>query len=89
MSCTGDIVMALNVTFNNISAISWRSFLLVEKTTDLLQGTDKLDHITLYRAGFKLTTLVVIGTDCIGSCKSNYNMIMTTTALYIIILQLN
>ena len=23
---------------------------------------------------------VVIGTDCIGSCKSNYHMIMTTTA---------
>ena len=30
--------------------------------------------------GFELTTLVVIGTDCIGSCKSNYHMIMTTTA---------
>jgi hypothetical protein len=24
--------------------------------------------------------LVVIGTDCIGSCISNYHMIMTTTA---------
>ena len=32
-------------------------------------------------AGFKLTTLVVIGTDCIGSCKSNYNTITITTAL--------
>jgi hypothetical protein len=31
-------------------------------------------------AGFKLTTLVVIGTDCIGSCKSNYHTIMATTA---------
>ena len=30
-------------------------------------------------AGFELTTLVVIGTDCIGSCKSNYHTIMTTT----------
>ena len=29
--------------------------------------------------GFKLTTLVVIGIDCIGSCKSNYHMITTTT----------
>ena len=29
-------------------------------------------------AGFKLTTLVVIGTNCPGSCKSNYHMIMTT-----------
>ena len=26
-------------------------------------------------AGFELTTLVVIGTDCKGSCKSNYNTI--------------
>jgi hypothetical protein len=26
----------------------------------------------------KATTLVVIGTDCIGSCKSNYHKITTT-----------
>ena len=35
--------MVLNTTFNNISAISWRSVLLVEdpeKTTDLRQATD-------------------------------------------------
>jgi hypothetical protein len=30
--------------------------------------------------GFELTTLVVIGTDFIGSCKSFYHMIMTTPA---------
>jgi hypothetical protein len=35
-------------------------------------------HLTL--AGFKLTMLVVIGTDCIGSYKSNYHMITTTTS---------
>jgi hypothetical protein len=29
--------------------------------------------------GIKLTMLVVIGTDCIGSCKSNYHTSMTTT----------
>ena len=29
---------------------------------------------------FELTTLVVIGTHCIGSYKSNYHTIMTTTA---------
>jgi hypothetical protein len=30
--------------------------------------------------GFKLTTLVVMGTDCTGSYKSNYHTIRTTTA---------
>jgi hypothetical protein len=30
--------------------------------------------------GFELTTLVVIGTDCTGSCKSNYHTITTMTA---------
>jgi hypothetical protein len=35
-----------------------------------------LYHITW----FELTTLVVIGTDCIGSCKSSYHTIKATTA---------
>jgi hypothetical protein len=34
--------------------------------------------------GFKLTTLVMIGTDCIGSLKSNYHTITNTKLLKMI-----
>ena len=35
--------------------------------------------------GFELTTLVVIGTDCIGSCKFKYHTIKTTTIQVVVI----
>jgi hypothetical protein len=38
-----------------------------------------VDREHLAWARFELTTLVVIGTDSIGSCKSNYDTINTTT----------
>jgi hypothetical protein len=40
-----------------------------------------IEYILLW-TGFELTTLVVIGTDCTDSCKSNYHTIMTMTALW-------
>ena len=43
------------------------------------QVTVKFYHIMLPWAGFELTTSVVIGATCTGSCKSIYHAITTTT----------
>ena len=85
-----------NATFNTITVISWRSVLLVEETgipgenhrpaashwqtlsQNVVSSTPSLRGIR----GFELTTLVVIGTDCIGSCKPTYHSITTITASF-------
>ena len=83
-------LMVLNATFNNISVISWWSFLLVEETGELAENHRPVAnhwqtyHIMLHTSPWSrfdlTTTSVVIGTDCIGSCKSNYHTITATTA---------
>ena len=80
-----------DVTFNNISVISWRSVLLVEESGvpgknyrpaashwqtlwhNIVSSIPRLSWI-------RLTTLVVIGTECICSCRSNYHTITTMMA---------
>jgi len=66
--------------------ISCRSVLLVEETTDLSQSlTNVITYCcigyTSSWTGFELKTLVVIGTDCTGSCKSNYHTCIYTSLL--------
>jgi hypothetical protein len=73
--------MIFNATLNIISAISWRSVLLVEETgvpgenyRPVASHWQTLVYqVHLAWAGFKLTTLVVISTNCIGSYKSNFH----------------
>jgi len=75
--------MVFNATFNNISAISWWSVLLTEETGvpreshwSAASQPQTLSHNAVSSA---LRLIVVIDTDCIGSYKSNYHMITTTT----------
>jgi hypothetical protein len=73
--------MVINAAFNNISVILWLSVLLVEET-----GVPGENHRPVashwqtlsHKLRFEFTS-VVIGTDCIGNCKSNYYMITATT----------
>ena len=76
------------ITFNNISVISWCSFLLLggnwttqrEPTTCHKSLTNfhhkMLNQVQLTMAWIKHTTLVVIHFECLGGCKSNYSVLL-------------
>ena len=61
----------------------WKKPECLEKTIDLSQVTNKTYDVMLHRvqlasAWFELTISVVIVTDWIGNCKSDYHTITTT-----------
>ena len=59
------VFMVFNATFNNISVILWRSVLLVEypeKTTDMVQVTDKLYHIMMCQKHLTRGSVLIIYT---------------------------
>jgi hypothetical protein len=82
-----------NTTFNNISAILWRSVLLVEKTRvpeenhwlvtsqwqTLSHDVSSTPHHEWYSNSQPLK-VICTDNDCTGSCKTNYHTIMTMTA---------
>jgi len=88
------MVMVLNATFNHVSVI-WclppllkifrffgggnrsirENYRLVASPLQMLYW----EHLAW--AGFELTTVMGIGTDCMVSCKSNYHSITTTPKL--------
>ena len=81
-------VMVFNAAFNNIynyivavSFIGGGNRSTQRKPPICCKSlTHSVISITPCHEGFKLTSLVVIGTDCTGSCKSNFHKITTMTA---------
>ena len=73
--------MVFNATFNNISAISWQSVLLMEEIREpgenhrqTLSHNVESEHLGL--DGIQ-TYISGDGTNYTGSCKSNYHTITT------------
>ena len=87
--CLFVCLIMFNATFNNISVISWRSVLLVEETR--VPPENQVPSWRMSLTNFIIlcctprpdrdsnSTSVVIYTDCIDSCKSNYHMMTATT----------
>jgi hypothetical protein len=83
------VVVFTATSNNNISVISWRLVLLVKETgvpkenhRPVASDWQTLSHNVILStprlsAIRTKTKSVVIGTDCIGSCKSNYHTINT------------
>ena len=79
-------IVMFNATFNKISVISGQSVLLVEETKvpgenhrPVASHWQTWSHnVVSSTPCHELTILVVIGTDCTGSCKSNYHTITIT-----------
>ena len=74
--------MVFSATFNNISAILWRSVGGGNRRKPRTCRKSLTNYIAYYCikytspwTRFELTNLVVIGTDYTGSCKSNYHAI--------------
>jgi hypothetical protein len=81
--------MVFNATFNNVSAISWRSVLFVEETGvrgennrpaaghwQFCTSRPERDSNSQHQWS---PLILVICTDCICSCKSNHHSITATT----------
>jgi hypothetical protein len=87
MNCMfNDLRRGLTINFVDIGDLRWISG--HEPMSIKLTPLPTMFHIMMHRvhlvwAGFELTTIVVINTDCIGSYKSNYHAITTTTASYV------
>jgi hypothetical protein len=92
--CAGNLGMRVSpeTTSKKICAIRWSQLVTFcsrrtrWKPSACRKSLTHFYHIMLCTspwARFELTTSVVIGTDCIGSCKSNYHTITVTTAPYI------
>jgi hypothetical protein len=84
------LVMVFNATFNNISvtSISWTSLFFMEENQSTWRNPPTCcksltNYITVHFtwAGFELTTLVVIESDCTASYKFNYHLITTDPSL--------